>query len=343
MKIFRIIFVFLVSFFLPLYSELSQLQVLPQYNSESLRIIPFYDTRRTYDGALKEEMLKQLQMVFDTTIFVETGTYLGATTLLASEIFDEVYTVELSQELFEQASNTFKNFKHVFPYQGDSSLVFLQFLPQIQGRIFFYLDGHYSGGLTAQGTVNTPVLGELAAIKAAGKSNSVIMIDDLDCFQKTLFPAKIVGGPCDGYPDLKELVTAILDINPDYEICFLANALFAFPRDPEISLSPVAAACALHRLSSFYQVPAELLDEADKVIGSAEGFEREQLFSYASVYSYEMEMGWQAFCVFWQALVFAQEGNVQRAKSLIEYANRNSLPGWRANDFVFSNRSTPAL
>ena len=59
---------------------------------------------------------------------IETGTYLGHTTqLLSNEGFD-VFSVELSSELFLKAKSQFAANNRVRLYQGDSSVLLLRML-----------------------------------------------------------------------------------------------------------------------------------------------------------------------------------------------------------------------
>lgn len=111
-------------------------------------------------------------------VFVETGTYHGRTTYQALRDFKKIHTIELSQEWYEKAKAQFKNKKHVVCYQGDSAKVLEKILPSINEPILFYLDAHHSGGTTAMGEDQNPLLRELPFI-GARKFQDIIFIDDL--------------------------------------------------------------------------------------------------------------------------------------------------------------------
>ena len=53
---------------------------------------------------------------------------------------------------------------HVTIFQGDSATVLPKLLATIQEPCLFWLDGHYSGGITALGKSITPILDELQTI-----------------------------------------------------------------------------------------------------------------------------------------------------------------------------------
>lgn len=303
---------------------------LPQ--TEKANIIEFCTTRTPVVGILKPELMEKFKSIFKTPVFVESGTFLGATTSEAAKIFDQVYTIELSQDLAKQAQELFKNTKNVKVYQGDSGKVIATLLPNISERIFFYLDGHYSEYQTAQGSTNTPVLAEIAAIRDAKKSDSVIIVDDIRCFQKSRFPEKIQNTCWEGYPDLAQLVNALLEINPNYQICFLGDALLAYPKDPSVKISPVAEACAIHRLSSAFPIFSEKeLKEADYTIAHAQGSERDEIFAYWRTFSpSELEKGVSSYGTLWAGMILEREGKKDEAIALYKQSVLNSPTNWRA-------------
>jgi hypothetical protein len=79
--------------------------------------------------------------------------------------------------------------------KGDSGGLLPEVIPRIKGRCLFWLDGHYSGGVTARGSEDTPIRKELEHIVAAGRDADVVLIDDARCFDGR-----------NGYPTLEETV-----------------------------------------------------------------------------------------------------------------------------------------
>ena len=296
--------------------------------------IHFCTTRSLDNGALKSSILMQLKKLFAIDVFIEIGTYLGDTTARAAEVFNEVHTIELAQELYIKAIERFHNWKNVSVYLGSSELVFQYLLSNIHKRTLFYLDGHYSGHGTARGSFDTPVLKELQAIEHAKKIDSVILIDDIRLFQPSCFPEKFltVNMGLETYPDLKEIVAVLLRINPNYHICFLGDALLAFPNQDGIYVSPVVRACALHRLA--YLCPNlsdEELKNAARIIGHAEPNEMEEIAIYYHTYApFELDFGYRSYACLWHALILKEVGDKEQAISLLKKAAENSLPDWRA-------------
>ena len=152
---------------------------------------------------IKIPLLKSLAREHGIRTFIETGTYLGATTEALAGSFDTVYSIELDQQLFEQARKKFAAQPHIRIIQGDSGRVLGELLPTISEPCLFFLDGHYSGSATALGDDTTPIFRELECIFQNSDSKHVIVIDDARLF---------IGQ--DGYPTLKKLRAFVAKKNP---------------------------------------------------------------------------------------------------------------------------------
>lgn len=118
-------------------------------------------------------------------IFVETGTYLGETTNIAKNIFQEVHTVEIKRELFENAKSKFSNHSNVICHLGDSSILLEDICKTLDKPTCFWLDGHWSAGHTGKGLKNVPLYEELQLIMKHCSQKCVILIDDCRLFEKT--------------------------------------------------------------------------------------------------------------------------------------------------------------
>lgn len=71
-------------------------------------------------------------------------------------------------------------------------------LKEISKPTLFWLDGHYSSGITASAETHTPISAELQAILIHSVKEHVILIDDARCFNGT-----------NDYPHLDELLRII--------------------------------------------------------------------------------------------------------------------------------------
>ena len=120
--------------------------------------------------------------------FVETGTYMGAMVEAQRNYFKKIYSIELSEELAEKARKQFSPYPHIEIIQGDSGVKLAEVVSGLNGPALFWLDGHYSGGITALGSKECPAYEELQAIKASPYAHTVI-IDDHRSFAQDTYPA----------------------------------------------------------------------------------------------------------------------------------------------------------
>ena len=120
-------------------------------------------------------------------VCVETGTYLGETTKWLSENYGVIFSIEPQKRLFDFNARRFRKNTKVKVFQGTSEEKFRDVLNQIENgsNVNFWLDGHFSGGITHKGSVNSPIIQELHSIKLEMKKlgNFVIAIDDFRDFE----------------------------------------------------------------------------------------------------------------------------------------------------------------
>lgn len=133
--------------------------------------------------------------------WVETGTYKGDTTALLSLNSKKVFTIEPAEHLFAAAENRFASQSNVEVIKGLSEEIFPTLIPKLSGEVNFWLDGHFSAGITHQGPKDTPIEEELACIEQylGNFSRLAVLVDDVRCFNPTL-------PNCAGYPKLDVLV-----------------------------------------------------------------------------------------------------------------------------------------
>jgi hypothetical protein len=118
----------------------------------------------------------------DFPVFIETGTFMGQTTIMASSLFKKVYTIEVDENLYNNAIARLPQFG-IDVIKGDSLNIFPTLLPTISENIIFWLDGHYSGQGTGYGKYDFPALQECELIdKNLQSKEAFIMIDDVRLF-----------------------------------------------------------------------------------------------------------------------------------------------------------------
>lgn len=143
---------------------------------------------------IKQDAIKKIARKFGMKYFVETGTFFGDMVEAMKPVFEKLISIELDKDLFEKAKQRFSADKKVQILNGDSGKLMPEVLASFGGKnAVFWLDGHYSSGITAKGDLNTPIYQELKAIFGDSGKHAVL-IDDA-----RLFVGK------EDYPTLEEL------------------------------------------------------------------------------------------------------------------------------------------
>jgi hypothetical protein len=114
-------------------------------------------------------------------VFVETGTYRCQTILAMEPLFDELHTIELGEEFWKSALHQHSGRKIQF-HLGDSATRFTELLPSLRRPAIFFLDGHWSCGDTARGSIDVPVYEELNLICGLFAPAAIVIIDDVRLF-----------------------------------------------------------------------------------------------------------------------------------------------------------------
>jgi predicted O-methyltransferase YrrM len=163
--------------------------------------------------------LQEYSQRYGLKTLVETGTFYGDMVELMKDSFDRIYSIEISDELFEKARKRFQKHQHIEIVHGDSGKELKNVLSKLSGPALFWLDGHYSGDFAARGDKDTPVYEELSTIFNSSIQGHVIIIDDARCF-----------GTDPGYPTMMELNAFIRSNRDDLEITVKQDSIRITPR-----------------------------------------------------------------------------------------------------------------
>ncbi|MGH3430856.1 MAG: hypothetical protein ACRDQZ_25355 [Mycobacteriales bacterium] len=148
---------------------------------------------------VKRQIISSYLRHFKLKTFVETGVYVGDTLAQVSRDRSVRCTsIELAEPYYRDAVNRFRRRANVDLLRGDSGELLPALVEALDAPALFWLDGHWSGGATAKGPVDSPISSELDAILSSPIRDHVVLIDDARCFDGH-----------GGYPHLGELLETV--------------------------------------------------------------------------------------------------------------------------------------
>ncbi len=168
---------------------------------------------------VKQKTLQTYSIKFSLKILVETGTLYGDMVEAMKEVFERIYSIELDNQLYEEAKKRFKAAKHIELICGDSGVEMINLMDKIDEPALFWLDAHYSGGVTAKGENDTPIYNELSNILNAPDRGHVIIIDDARSF-----------GSDPDYPNIDELFDFVKLQRSNLEIAVQDDSIRITPK-----------------------------------------------------------------------------------------------------------------
>ncbi len=155
---------------------------------------------------VKQALIRRFARATGIRTFIETGTFFGDMVEAVQGEFSRVYSIELEPALCRRAAERFKALSHVTIVEGDSSTALVGILGGLDERCLLWLDGHYSGGVTARGTSDTPIRAELARVLSHPVRDHVVLIDD----------ARLFGSG--DYPTIDELAAGVRTARPEWSV-----------------------------------------------------------------------------------------------------------------------------
>jgi hypothetical protein len=155
----------------------------------------------------KFRSITSIQKKVNAKTFIETGTYLGVTTRRCASHFENVYTIELDPELAKEAGNFLSSQKNVEVIQGDALDILPTILKKDVENILVFLDGHFSGGVTACGLMPEPAIEEIKLLGQFKQKIAAIIIDDFRLF-----------GTEAGFPTKSSLFEIIEKYLPEFDV-----------------------------------------------------------------------------------------------------------------------------
>lgn len=181
-------------------------KIYDQSNNEFIKLRASNPNSVPVPHSAKQEVIRYFAKQHNIQVFVESGTFLGIMINSMKGQFKKLYSIELSEILYKNAIKKFENDKNVNIVFGDSGSMLPQVIKDINEPIVFWLDGHYSGDITAKGVLETPIIKELKTVLEHPIKNHVILVDD----------ARLFNGTRD-YPTVKEVQDFLAGYSKDFK------------------------------------------------------------------------------------------------------------------------------
>jgi hypothetical protein len=175
-------------------------------------IAPPYEVKATFIASKARE--------YGLNVLVETGTFKGD--MLDRQLcnFRQLISVELDQKLYKAARQRFEAHKQVQLLQGDSGVRLADAVKDLSEPALFWLDAHYSFGVTAGRNEEAPIFKELSCLTGRRSHRDVILIDDARLF-----------GFDFGYPSLRKIRKFIALHWPDYRFSIESDIICIVPAE----------------------------------------------------------------------------------------------------------------
>lgn len=176
--------------------------------------------------SLDPGLVAALQTTLPLSVLVETGTFKGDTVSLLESCFDNVVSIELSEELCADAIKRFTEFSHVRILQGNSGDKLRELRSELQDiGVLYWLDAHWCVAAATAGELSQcPLLGELAAICELNEK-SAVLIDDARLFlAPPLSPHET-----SQWPNLQQIIEHLRSLSAQHEIMVVNDVIAFFP------------------------------------------------------------------------------------------------------------------
>jgi len=170
------------------------------------------------------EIISQLKAAYGINNFIEIGTYQGHTAYWASQVFEQVFTIEYSQDLYQKVTEKYGHIKNIDFLYGDTRNLLDNTVSQLESPSLFWLDAHWSGGLTYGEIDECPLLAEIEIINSSDCEH-FIFIDDAGLF---LSPPPPPHSP-QHWPDISAVLNLLNSVKNSRHIVIIEDVIIAVP------------------------------------------------------------------------------------------------------------------
>jgi hypothetical protein len=203
--------------------------------------------------SLDLELVRWFQRELGLKFFVETGTFRGDTLDSVREIFQELHSVELSEELHRAAKQRFYGVENIHLHQGDSARSLRTIREAVLSSggkgLFYWLDAHWCVADHTSGEISQcPLLEELQAVQPL-TTHDVVLVDDARLFLAPPPPPHEISD----WPDLDQILHALQPSTETHFLMVLNDVIIFAPRTLQKKFKTFAAGLQKDILHTFQQ------------------------------------------------------------------------------------------
>jgi len=157
---------------------------------------------------------EHLKQTYSINTIIETGSYLGQTSLFFAHVFENVHTIEISEGYYNWTQEALKNYPNTTCHFGSSEKVLQEILPSLENSpLIFYLDAHWYD--------YWPLLSELEAISMTHRDHCIIVVNGIKIPEREDIIHDRYGGVDCSYEYIKRSLDTIFT---DYTIHYVIPA-----------------------------------------------------------------------------------------------------------------------
>lgn len=183
----------------------------------------------------------------NSKIFIETGTFMGSTAKWGQKHFENVITIENSEDIYKQIANELNAFSNVKAKFGNSKNILSELEEIKESNVIYWLDAHWCGGLSYGEFDQCPLVEELEIIKKNGGENPIIMIDDARLFlSPPPAPNRI-----DEYPNILQICEPFKNTHIPY---IFEDVIYIIPSKYAIEFAKLLQTEASDKLNKEYEL-----------------------------------------------------------------------------------------
>jgi|ERR1051326_379920 hypothetical protein len=167
---------------------------------------------------VKRDLIAQQAREHGLKVLVETGTFKGDMLEYQLPNFEQLVSIELDEHLYRAACARFAADPQVQLLQGDSGVKLAEAIKDLKEPALFWLDAHYSFGLTAGRGTDAPIFKELLCLTRRQQFRDAILIDD----------ARLFGWDF-GYPSLRKVRKFVTSHWPNHRFYIQSDIICIVP------------------------------------------------------------------------------------------------------------------